>query len=456
MRRVIYFCMSIEVQELIKMKKIILLISFICSLFVSAPVLQAQGEYSAINWAEIATAALRGPLAGLSNYYYGQKEHTGKIRAIHVLTDSLRLANIILSARDFDKYTALWALIDGINLFIDSLQGSEPKAVKNDDPDGLSNFDDLYDDDDHVDHDKHEIIDDKKPGNLDTLLNQLRATCLYGILPIIESTTALTIALSVDDGAANLDNNLFRLRLKAVQSLGRSINIFLNAKTKTDKIAAALFVLLNIKFVSADFAADELVKEQIRDRIRLIPPTVICEYSETEGLVATVRHNDGVVDRVVIGFVIPGTQTPLPAGSVVRLSSCCNHIEYIQDYADRIRGTNACPGCNRQSYHEINLPIPPDAHAWLADRLTRRREILNAYRLLEVEPMATRAEIRANYLRLSRTCHTDRNPNEVETRMQELNRAYDLLTNRNQRTTEDENLWNERNRIQGPLLLTSE
>jgi|GEM_PF-3071428 len=444
------------------MKKIILLITLTYSLFAFTPVLHAESKYTTSNWAEIATAVLRGPLSGLSNHYYGQKENTKKARAVHVLTDCLRLANITLSTknhpRNFDKYTALWALIDGISLFIDSLQGSEPKAVKTDDPDGLSNFDDLYEDEaNHTDHNDHEIIVDEKPERLDTLLNQLRAACLYGILPIIESTTALIIALSIDDGTViNLDNNLFRLRLKSVQSLGRSINIFLNAKTKTDKLAAALFVLLNIKFVSADFAADELVKAQIRDRIRFIPPVVNCESSENEGLVATLRHNDGVVDRVVIGFVIPGTQTPLPAGSVVRLLSCCNNFECIQNYADRIQGTNTCPSCNRQNYHQINFGITPDVHAWLTDRFTRGREILNAYRLLEVEPTATPAEIRTNYRRLSRAHHTDRNPDQAATYMQELNSACDLLTGRNQRTAEDENLWDQRNRNQGPMLLTSE
>lgn len=397
------------------MKKIKLFITLIFSLFLSSINLQANSSYAASNYAEIACAALRGPLAGISNYYYAHSEHSGKARAVHLATDCLRLANIILSIKnhphDLKKYTTMWGLIDSVNLLIDSLQ-TKSAAV-----------------DESNDLDEHLIYDDEEYQKIYRLIDNLRATLTYGILPAIESCTAIATALSVDGTQLNLNNSLSRLRLQAIQSLSRSINMFLNAKTKNEKISSGLFALLNIAMVAEDFSSDKRIQVP-RARARIMNT----EYSPDHGIVFTITRNDETVDRIVLGFLIPGTNTVIPANSTIRVSSCCNHVEVIQNI--RVIPTfHRCQQSNANHYH-FDFNIDQEAGEWLRLRFEEIQRPIRALQTLELEPTATPEEIRTSFRRLLRLHHTDRNNTpEHLARMQDINAAYDFLLNRNQANT---------------------
>lgn len=397
------------------MKKIKLFITLIFSLFLSSINLQADSSYAASNYAEIACAVLRGPLAGISNYYYAHNEHSGKARAVHLATDCLRLANIILSIKnhphDLKKYTTMWGLIDSVNLLIDSLQTKSAVIDENNDLD------------------EHFIYDDEEYQKLYSLIKKLRATLAYGILPAIEGVTAIATALSVDGTQLNLNNSLSRLRLQAAQSLSRSINMFLNAKTKNEKISSGLFVLLNIAMVAEDFSSDKRIQVP-RARAR----NVNAELSNEHGFVIIITRTDETVDRIVLGFLIPDTDTVIPGDSTVRVFPCCNNVEVIQ-HVHPIPTVHRCQTSNAsRNYYDFN--ITPNHSAWFQVHFDQTLRPLRAFQTLELEPTATNDEIRRQYQGLSRRYHPDRNntPERV-TRMQEINRAYDFLLNRNQADT---------------------
>jgi hypothetical protein len=230
----------------------------------------------------------------------------------------------------------------------------------------------------------------------------------------------------VDGAQLDVDNSLFRLRLQATQSLARSINMLVNAKTKNERISAALFVLLNAAMVAEDFSSNRLIQIP-RARAR----NVNAEISNEHGFVIIITRADETVDRIVFGFLIPGTDTVIPGNSTVRVFPCCNDVQFIQN-AHPMAAFHRCQYSNiSRNYYDFN--ITPNESARLQVGFDQTVRPLRVFQTLELEPTATPDEIRRQFRVLSLRYHPDRNNTpEAVARMQEINQAYDFVLNRNQ------------------------
>ncbi len=207
--------------------------------------------------------------------------------------------------------------------------------------------------------------------------------------------------------------------------------MLVNAKTKKERISAALFVLINIPMVAEDFSSDKL--QQAPERAAIRPPerALDVEFSQENGVVITITRTDETVDRIVLGFLIPGTNRVIPGDSTFRICTCCNRVEVIQNVPD-IATFYVCQNNNANDFcYDIN--ITPNNSAWLQVQFEETQRPVRAFQTLELEPTATDDEIRRQYRVLSLRYHPDRNNTpEALARMQNINTAYDFLLHRNQ------------------------
>ena len=182
------------------MKKIKFLIILVFSLFLPSPALQANDAYSLSNYAEITTAALRGPLAALSHYNHGR--YTKITKVVHGATDAVRLINEIFTLinhpNNINPSSWFWIVFDLANLHID-LFGKDTQT----------SHDDLI----NLTSEQTEIIN---------ILVKVSQTCL---LPLTEGLTAFYRATNTDETP---QGSLLRRQEQAFCSLSRAISVFLN------------------------------------------------------------------------------------------------------------------------------------------------------------------------------------------------------------------------------------
>jgi|GEM_PF-2714861 len=203
------------------MKKIILLIT-LCSLFVSTPALHAESAYSASNWAEIATAALRGLLAGISYRNHGKPT----AKAIHVATDVLRITNESLALsnaqnrrlKESDYSAFFWIYFDAANLAID-LFSKDQKTLDN------------------------PKLSKKQKEKINHLVTMMQTY----LLPSIESLTSLYRAVSADDSQINC---LHRQQAQALKSLTRALSVYLNHQKSNAAIVLLLGAIGEVMYVA--------------------------------------------------------------------------------------------------------------------------------------------------------------------------------------------------------------
>jgi|GEM_PF-5039768 len=384
------------------MKKIIVFIALACSLFVSAPVLHAQGEYSAINWAEIATAVLRGPLARLSYQYHD--EFSRKAVGFHYVTNCLRMCNELLALlnhlNDLNHVRSLQEIPSSVisSLFWFSLDFSNTvciqlpalhKISKNLQQIKNHNVEIKVNNNSMSEHEAAcQELDKEKLNSTKNSLNSVENTIesspeqtekvtrlvpilQSSILPFVESTTALYRAMNIGYTEKEI---LYRRKVQAISSLSRALSIYLNHQ----KSKAALLLLLGA--VAETLYALQLpapkeqnyydynIPEHLRGRIPAQGVFVINEGTNEAPLYCVYR--DGRRYRQAnFRNRDPINDVDWQPGQRVRVFACSDIFRtddvpfFPEQFVDR------CPCCDqvRGFQYEANVVIPGIPVANMAD-----------------------------------------------------------------------------------------
>lgn len=217
------------------MKKLKLLITFMCSLLVFSYAVQADTSYTLTNYAEITTAIFRGPLATLSHYNHGK--YTKITKAIHATTDSVRVTNELLTVinhpNNINHSSYFWIIFDLTNLYIDLFEKDEQSS-----DDNLMN----------LNRENRKIID---------ILAKISQTCL---LPFTESATAFFRATNIDHTP---QGSLLRRQEQAFCSLSRAISIFLNHQHSKPALVLLLGAVTQTILALSNYPKTDVAQEQI-------------------------------------------------------------------------------------------------------------------------------------------------------------------------------------------------
>lgn len=217
------------------MKKLKLLITFMCSLHVFSYAVQADTSYTLTNYAEIATAILRGPLATLSHYNHGK--YTKITKALHATTDSVRVTNELLTVinhpNNINPSSYFWIIFDLTNLYIDLFEKDEQSS-----DDNLMS----------LSRENRKIID---------ILAKVSQTCL---LPLTESLTTFYRATNIDHTP---QGSLLRRQEQAFCSLSRAISIFLNHQHSKPALVLLLGAVTQTILALSNYPKTDVAPEQI-------------------------------------------------------------------------------------------------------------------------------------------------------------------------------------------------
>lgn len=100
--------------------------------------------------------------------------------------------------------------------------------------------------------------------------------------------------------------------------------------------------------------------------------------------------------------------------------------------ADKIQ----CPKCNASIF--VNVQFCPKCGEKIRVQEFRKEDIGDFYKILQVDPSAEQEVIEAAYKRLAAKYHPDVNKSaDAQTRMQEINRAYQVLSKEESRRQYD-------------------